>query len=179
MKITAISGSLRPASSNTAIVNAARLVAPAGVDVIVYDGLGSLLHFNPDLDSDGAVLPPPVAELRARIGEADAVLISSPEYAHGVPGTLKNALDWMVSSVEFPGKPVGLINPSVSSVHAHAQLVEILTTMSANFPPGATVRIPILDRSLDANGIAATPALAEAIRAVLRALVAATVAPSI
>ncbi|MDQ3516861.1 MAG: NAD(P)H-dependent oxidoreductase [Gemmatimonadota bacterium] len=166
----AISGSLRPASLNTALVHAARIVAPPGTSVTVYDGLGTLPHFNPDMDGEGVVLPRTVAELRARVAQADAMLICSPEYAHGVPGVLKNALDWLVSSVEFPGMAVALINTSLRSVHAHESLTKILTTMSARLPAGASVRIPLLDRKLDAAGIAADPELAEALRGVLAAL---------
>jgi NAD(P)H-dependent FMN reductase len=111
-----------------------------------------------------------VAELRRAVGEADALLISSPEYAHGVPGSLKNLLDWLVSSTEFPGIPVALVNTSLTSVHAHAALAEILTTMSAIIPPDAAQRIPITDRTLDAAAIAADPRLAEPLRAVLEVL---------
>lgn len=141
--------------------------------VAVYDGLGTLPHFNPDLDGEGDVPPPAVAELRRQVGLADALFISSPEYAHGVPGTLKNALDWLVSSVEFPGIAVALINPSLQSVHAHAALIEILTTMSAHVLPEASVRIPLLGRKLDAAGIAADPDLADALRTALVALASA------
>jgi Predicted flavoprotein len=102
MRILAISGSLRAKSSSTSLVEAARLLAPPGVTVTVYDGLGSLPHFNPDLDAEGSVPPAEVGQLRTQIGEADALIISTPEYAHGVPGSLKNALDWLVSSFEFP-----------------------------------------------------------------------------
>src|SRR5271165_5402171 len=93
MRILAISGSLRSTSSNTAVLRAARTVAPSGVDIIIYEGLGALPHFNPDLD--GNKPPQSVLELRYEVGLADALLISSPEYAHGVPGCLKNALDWL------------------------------------------------------------------------------------
>lgn len=170
MLVLAISGSLRPASLNTALVHAARLIAPPGLAVTVYDGLGTLPHFNPDLDGEGALLPPVVAELRGLVDRADAMIICSPEYAHGVPGVLKNALDWLVSSVEFPGMPVALINTSLRSVHAHESLTEVLTTMSARLPVGASVRIPLLDRTLDAAGIAADKGLAGALRGVLDAL---------
>src|SRR5438105_3807739 len=105
MQILGISGSLRRVSSNTALLRAASLLAPQGVEITLYDGLGDLPPFNPDLE--GAE-PPSVLDFRARIQEADGVLISSPEYAHGVPGVLKNALDWLVGSekIEIVGKPV-------------------------------------------------------------------------
>jgi NAD(P)H-dependent FMN reductase len=97
MKIVAISGSLRAHSSNAALLGAAAVVAPPGVELDVYEGLSSLPLFNPDFDEEGMTPPPPVAELRARLADADGVMLCSPEYAHGMPGALKNALDWLVS----------------------------------------------------------------------------------
>jgi chromate reductase len=102
MRILAISGSLRAASSNTAVLQAAAFLAPAGVEIVLYTGLGDLPHFNPDLDTDDP--PEVVRALRHEIGQCDGLLICSPEYAHGVAGAMKNALDWLVSSVEFPEK---------------------------------------------------------------------------
>jgi chromate reductase, NAD(P)H dehydrogenase (quinone) len=173
MKILAISGSLRAKSSSTSLVEAARLLSPPGVVVTVYGGLGSLPHFNPDLDGEGAVPPPQVAELRRQIGEADALIISTPEYAHGIPGSLKNALDWLVSSFEFPGIPVALINPSYESFHANESLKEIIGTMSARLPAGASVRIPVPRRGMEAAAIAADSELSTELRSVIAALVAA------
>src|SRR3954454_152317 len=94
MKIIAICGSLRAQSSNLALLRAAAKIA---LDVQIYDGMGNLPHFHPDDDVEGATPPPAVAELRAMLAKADGILISSPEYAHGVPGSLKNMLDWLVS----------------------------------------------------------------------------------
>src|SRR6478672_11802871 len=172
MRILALSGSLRKSSSSTSIVRAAALLAPAGVAVTVYDGLGELPHFNPDLDQEGDVAPPAVAELRRLIGESDALIISTPEYAHGIPGVLKNALDWLVSSLEFPGIAVSVINPSAYSFHANESLIEVLRTMSAALPAGASARIALPRRSMSENEVAADAALADAIRKVLDALIA-------
>lgn len=173
MRILAISGSLRAKSSSTSLVEAARLLAPPGVTVTVYDGLGSLPHFNPDLDAEGSVPPAEVGQLRTQIGEADALIISTPEYAHGVPGSLKNALDWLVSSFEFPGIPIALINPSHESFHANDSLKEILTTMSARLPADASLRIPVPRRGMDAAAIAADEKLSAALKGVIAALIAA------
>lgn len=173
-RILAISGSLRSRSSNTEVLRAARLLAPSTVVVDVYDGLASLPHFNPDLDSEGAVLPVDVQQLRAAIAAADALLISSPEYAHGVPGSLKNALDWLVSGPEMVAKPIGLLNASSRSVHAHASLEETLRTMSTEIAPGAVVVVPLDGRRLAAMEIASDLDLARVIRDALDALVAFT-----
>jgi chromate reductase, NAD(P)H dehydrogenase (quinone) len=168
IQLLAISGSLRAASSNRAVVEAARLLAPPGVAVEIYDGLGGLPHFNPDVEM--GALPAAVAELRAAAGRADALLISSPEYAHGVPGSLKNALDWLVGGPELVGMPVALVNASPRSVHAQAQLAEILTTMSGVVVEGACVAVPLLGRGLDAAGVVADAELAAALSAALAAL---------
>lgn len=172
-RILAISGSLRARSSNTETLRAAAALAPASVTVTFYGGLAALPHFNPDLDVEGAVLPAPVQEFRAHVAAADALLICSPEYAHGVPGALKNALDWLVSGSEIPFKPIGLLNASPRSIHAQASLAETLRTMSAVVVPEASVVVPLDGRRLDAAAMAALPELAEPIRAALRALLAA------
>jgi NAD(P)H-dependent FMN reductase len=175
MRLFAISGSLRRGSSNTAVLEATRLVAPPGVEVEVYDALGALPHFNPDLDpADGDVpLPPLAADLRARVGRADGVLLSTPEYAHGLPGSFKNALDWLVGAVEFPGKPVAILNTSARSVFAQAQLTEILATMSARLVPEASLTLTLPGRTLDGATIAADPALRDTLRGALAAFAAA------
>jgi NAD(P)H-dependent FMN reductase len=158
MRLLAISGSLRAASSNTAVLKAASRLAPAGVDIVFYAGLGDLPPFNPDLDTE--VPPPAVAELRRAVGASEGLVISSPEYAHGIAGSLKNVLDWLVSSLEFPEKPVAILSTSPRAVHADAQLREILKTMSARLVEAASIALPLLGRGLDADGIAADTELA-------------------
>jgi chromate reductase len=137
MKFLAISGSLRAASANTALLQAARRLAPPPVEITVYRGLASLPAFNPDDDRD----PAPAAALRAQVGAADGLILACPEYAHGVPGWFKNALDWLVGSIEFPGKPVMLINAAPRAFHAQASLREILATMSARLVVEAVVTV--------------------------------------
>ncbi len=141
MRVLAISGSLRARSSNRALLDAAGALVPTGMEWETYDALAGLPHFNPDDDQDGRPVPPAVAELRARVIAADGWVISSPEYAHGVPGSLKNALDWLVSCPELPGKPVLLLNASAAGGNfAQAALAETLRTMS----------LQVLDESLTA-----------------------------
>jgi chromate reductase, NAD(P)H dehydrogenase (quinone) len=139
IRILAISGSLRAASSNTALLEAARALAPEGVEIVLYDGLATLPHFNPDLDAGTA--PPVVANFRARLEASDGVLISSPEYAHGVPGAMKNAIDWVVSSGEIYEKPVALLNASMGATHAYESLAETLRTADADIVSKASVRV--------------------------------------
>ena len=170
MHVLTISGSLRARSSNTELLRAAALVADPSWTFDHYDGLAALPHFNPDLDFEGATPPEAVRDLRARIAAADALLISSPEYAHGVPGALKNALDWMVSDAAMIGKPIALLNASARSTFAHPQLAETLRTMSTALTAEASVTVPLDGRKLDAAGIAADPMLARLLRAALDAV---------
>jgi NAD(P)H-dependent FMN reductase len=159
--ILAISGSLRAASYNTAALRAAAMLAPPGVTVRVFDGMGALPLFNPDLDN---APPAPVLAWREAIDAADALLLASPEYAHGVTGVMKNALDWAVSMPTFPGKPVALLNTSPRAHHAQDALREILDTMSARLVPQASIALPLQGSRLDLDGILARPGLAGALR---------------
>lgn len=168
--ILAISGSLRARSSNTETLRAAALLAPQSLTVSLYAGLDTLPLFNPDLDGPDAVPSPPVRALRAQVADADALLICSPEYAHGVPGALKNALDWLVSGPEILLKPIGLLNVSSRSTYAYAALSETLRTMSTVLVPDACQTLPLDGRSLGAVAMAATPEFAKVLGEVLRAL---------
>jgi len=162
IRIAAISGSLRAGSSNTAALRAAAGLVPAGVDVVLYEGIAALPFFNPDLDGDK--VPAPVGAMRALIGSVDGILISSPEYARGVAGVLKNALDWLVGSQEFPNMPVALINTSPRAMHALAALTLTLETMSARIAKDACVTLPLLGSACDESTIVANPALADPLR---------------
>jgi chromate reductase len=170
MRILAISGSLRNGSSNTNLLLAAARLVPAGVEMNLYTGLGDLPPFNPDVESSGTPIPA-VDDFRAQLAAADAVAICSPEYAHGVPGVLKNALDWVVGSGELVDKPLALINASPRSEYAYAQLTEILTVMSAKLIPGACINASLMGRkTLDVDGIVADPELSSVLRAAMESL---------
>lgn len=160
-QILALCGSLRASSTNLSLLRAAQMLAPPHVTMRIYDGLERLPHFNPDREPQ---LPPPVAEFRQLVGHADAIVISSPEYAHGVPGALKDALDWLVGGSEFSGKPVMLLNASTRSHHAQASLIEILTTMGGIVLMNANRSIPLVGKSLEPEALLADPDLAELIR---------------
>lgn len=122
------------------------------MECVLYDELGELPHFNPDLDAEGQAPPPAVARLRSHISASDGLLICSPEYAHGVPGSLKNALDWLVSYPDFAGKPVLLLNASAAGgAWAHRSLVETLTVMSARVS-SASLLSPFLRKKLGPGG---------------------------
>jgi chromate reductase, NAD(P)H dehydrogenase (quinone) len=170
-RILAISGSLRTGSLNSCVLAAAAILAPPETEIIPYIGLSHLPAFNPDLDT--ADPPPVVQALRDEIRKSDGLLISSPEYARGVPGSLKNALDWLVSSAEFPGKPVALINTSPRSIEAQAQLRLILSTMSAHLIDQASITLPLLGRTLTPTDIATDSGLSFPLRLALATFVAA------
>ena len=95
MKVLALSGSLRAGSYNTALARAASELAPDGIEIEVYDGLGLIPHYDEDLDQESVETPASVAELRRRIDEADALLVVTPEYNGSTTGVLKNAIDWV------------------------------------------------------------------------------------
>jgi chromate reductase, NAD(P)H dehydrogenase (quinone) len=164
MRILAVSGSLRAQSSNTQVLLAAAKLAPSGVEVVLFDGLGELPHFNPDHEADP---PPSVRRWSDALKASAGVLICTPEYAHGVPGVLKNGLDWLVGSGEFVERPVAVVNASPLSTYAHTSILETLAVMSAH-PLGSV--LPFKPVKLDAAGIAADPKLSAALRATLDAL---------
>jgi chromate reductase, NAD(P)H dehydrogenase (quinone) len=165
MNLLAVSGSLRDQSSNTRLLNALALVAPPGVTVAFAPPLDGLPFFNPDVEEAG--LPPAVQVWRDRIGACDALVVCSPEYAHGVSGVLKNALDWLVGGTELTGMPVALVNARPEASLAHDALAETLRIMGGNVIQAA---IPLTGRKLDAAGIAADPDLAAALRTILSSL---------
>jgi chromate reductase len=150
INIIAISGSLRPNSSNGSIIRKIAEMAPAEVKINIYQGLGTLPHFNPDLDSDTP--PAGVTAWRNLLRDADGVLICTPEYAFGVPGSLKNALDWTVSSGEFVDKPVSLITAASVGSSAHASLLLTLGAISANVAHDATLLIPFVRTKVNSDG---------------------------
>jgi NAD(P)H-dependent FMN reductase len=155
--IVAICGSLRAGSSNAALLQAAASVAPEGVRFVSYGGMNELPHFNPDLDGEGSTPPEPVRQLRELLIGADAILISSPEYAHGVPGAFKNMLDWLVSTGELVGKPVALLNAApAGGEHAQNAILETLRTMNWNVVDAACRIEPFIKRkgALDEEALA-------------------------
>jgi chromate reductase, NAD(P)H dehydrogenase (quinone) len=173
-RVLTVSGSLRASSTNGVLLRAAELIAPAGVTVTSYSGLAAIPAFSPDLDDEGAIPPAPVAHWRTALADADSVLFSSPEYAHGIPGALKNALDWLVGSGELVNKPVGVLSASSASTFAHPQLVEVLNTMNALMVTDAIAVVDVPRRDADATQISRGPAVASVLGRVLSALAAAS-----
>jgi NAD(P)H-dependent FMN reductase len=171
MRILAVSGSLRRASINSALLRTAAHVAPEGIEVRVFGGLGDLPLFNPDLE---AQLPHAVAALYREVAAADALLIASPEYAHGVSGPMKNLLDWLVGFEPFVDKMIGVLNASPRAHHADDALRETLRTMSARIVEEASISIALLGQFRGTADMLGAPAVVAAIRAALQALAAST-----
>ena len=150
MEFLAIPGSVRHTSYNVALLNAMSKLSSNGTNITVFDSLKDIPVFDPT--TPGEVIPGVVADLQARIRQADGVIISTPEYAHGVPGALKNALDWLVSSDALVLKPVVATSVSTSGlggVRAHAPLVLILSAMNANVVVEGSLNIPYAQKKFN------------------------------
>jgi NAD(P)H-dependent FMN reductase len=145
---------------------AARLATP-GLEVRLFRTAGELPLFNPDREA-----PPPhqVAALHAEVAGSDALLIASPEYAHGVSGTIKNVLDWLVGFEPFAEKPVAIFNASPRAHHADDALREILRTMCAVIVEEASVTIPLLGAGLTEDALVEHPTVSRTVRNALAAL---------
>ncbi|MBK7086726.1 MAG: NAD(P)H-dependent oxidoreductase [Flavobacteriales bacterium] len=148
-KILVLNGSTRAKSTNGLFIEAIIRLADGRAEFTVYPSVADLPHFNPDLDVDPA--PPEVARFRQLLREADGLLICTPEYAMGVPGSLKNALDWTVSSAALRLKPIMLITASLSGVKAQASLLETLTVLEGVITPATTVLVQFARTKVNAE----------------------------
>ena len=164
MKILAISGSLRKGSCNTALLTAMKELAPSKFDIFIFDGLANIPPFNPDVDPSHE---PSVMALKRLIAQSDGLFISSPEYARGVSGVLKNALDWLVSGEEFINMPVAIFNTSPRAFLALESLGEIIRTMSGNIIDDACITIPLLGSNVSAEDIIADHAMSKSIKSAI------------
>ncbi len=129
-KTLALCGSTRKNSTNLNLIKAVADLAEDKFEIILFENLSTIPHFNPDLDNDNP--PQAVIDFRKQLKEAHGILICTPEYAMGVPGTLKNAIDWTVSSMEFSKKPTVLITASSMGEKGHASLLETLKVIEAD-----------------------------------------------
>jgi chromate reductase len=153
--VLGISGSLRKQSSNTWLLSSIGGMMPAGMEFRIYEGLASLPHFSPDLDGDEAQSNEAVREWREELRSADAIVICTPEYSRGVPGSLKNVLDWVVSSGEFMNKPTAVISASPhpdGGATALQSLILTLKMMSATIPDEASLTVPFVSKMIGQNG---------------------------
>jgi chromate reductase len=153
-RVLLVSGSLRHGSTNTALLNTAKAVAPPGLNLVLYPHMAALPHFNPDDDAEP--LHPAVADLRAQIAAAEAVVFSTPEYAGALPGSFKNLLDWSVGGGEIYQKPVAWINASGSLTAAggaHESLRMVLGYVGAILVESACAHIAVPRHSIGPDGL--------------------------
>jgi chromate reductase len=155
-QVLAISGSTRMNSTNGQYIEAFRKIAMDLMDVSLYKDIAELPAFNPDLDNEN--VPSVVTDFRTRIRNADGVLICTPEYAMGIPGSLKNVIDWTVSSCEFSGKPVALITASTSGEKAHKALIDVLNVIEAVPATNEQLLIRFAKTKIDDNNKIKDPA---------------------
>lgn len=148
-KIFAISGSTRKNASSHLLINYIREINQDSLDIIEYPTIELLPHFNPNLEQ--TALPSEVVDFRKLIEEADGVLICTPEYIFSLPGSLKNALEWTVSTIVFDSKPTALIVASALGEHAFQELLLIMKTMSANYKEDTTMLISGIRSKFDGN----------------------------
>lgn len=152
MEILAISGSVRPDSYNTALLRAISKSSPSHINVTIYDSINELPIFSPDVTEEEH--PESVRKLIASIRESDGLIISSPEYAHGISGVLKNLLDWLVASDAIILKPVVITSVSTSGlggVRAFSALVQILSAMNSNVVIDGSLCIPYAKVKFDTD----------------------------
>ena len=171
INILAISGSIREGSYNTALLRSAMELAPANMQIQLYDALACLPHFDPLLAN--SQMPAVVKALRNRLQEADGVIVSTPEYAYGIPGVLKNALDWVVASGELVLKPVVVTSVSTSELggaRAHYALVTVLHAMNANVVVEGSMNVPFAGSKFNSHGVLEDGLTREALGVSLRVL---------
>ncbi|HEX2613374.1 MAG TPA: NADPH-dependent FMN reductase [Fibrobacteria bacterium] len=168
MKILAVSGSLRAASTNIALLRAMALLAPPEAAFRLAEPLDRLPHFNPD--HDGEDPPDAVRAWRDELGAASAVVFCTPEYAHGIPGTFKNALDWDVSSGKLYRKPALVVSASpYGGARAGAALLQVLGAMQVNVV--REIEVLVRRETFDAEGRLVDSTIAETLKAGLKTLV--------
>ena len=167
--IFAISGSLREGSSNHNILRLLGKMIPADINYTIYEGLRDIPAFDPGIDDD--TLPPAVSNLRKQLSQADGIVICTPEYAFGVPGALKNALDWTVSSGSFSGKPTAIITASTGGENAHEAMIKILGAIDAKLAPETTLLIQSVKSKIDVEGKVTDPDTDQNLRELFEAFI--------
>jgi NAD(P)H-dependent FMN reductase len=172
INVLAICGSTRESSSNHHLIKAITDLGSDVFQVRVLEGLMDIPHFNPDLDMEPDSAPVAVQAFRAQLAQADAVLICTPEYAIGVPGTLKNAVDWTVSSMHFSGKPVALITAGTSGHKAHQSLLGTLLIIESKISADAQLVISGVKTKVSAQGVITDEGTLTQVRKLVQSLAA-------
>ncbi|MBL7690518.1 MAG: NAD(P)H-dependent oxidoreductase [Flavipsychrobacter sp.] len=168
--IIAICGSTRVHSSNLTLLQAIGSLMKDTIELKIFTGIAALPHFNPDLEQP--IPPESITQFRALLRSADAILICTPEYAMGVPGTLKNAIDWTVSSCEFSKKPTALITASSLGHKGHQSLMETLRVIEADITDETNLVISYIKTKVSSTGEITDPETKERVLRVMNALIA-------
>ena len=166
IKIFAILGSLRPNSSASAVLRVVANLVPDYADFKIFTGLEAIPAFN---DSDE--IPATVTDFINRIAEADAIFFCIPEYALGVPGALKNALDWTVATTAFSFKPVAPITAASGGEKAHAALSLTLTALGTKISEDTKLLISFIRTKINEKGEVKDIPTSDAIKKVVDALI--------
>lgn len=171
MKILALSGSARRNSTNTALLRAVGCAAPEGMDIRIYENIGRLPVFSPDIEAEP--LPDAVRDYIDRVARSDGVIVSSPEYVRSLPGGLKNAIDWLVSRDTLVGKPIALMHASHRGDDMLDALRMVLATVSDRFAPDIFLRFSLMKMTPEEIArLIARSENAEQVNAFLRAFAA-------
>lgn len=166
-KVLAISGSIRSQSTNLNYIKAIGELSADIFSIEIFERLLDIPAFNPDDDGDDP--PAVVTDFRNQLRNADGILICTPEYAMGVPGSLKNAIDWTVSSMEFSHKPVALITASLSGLKGHAALLETLHVIEAKITADTGLIISFAKTKISADCTITDEAVSAAVKKLIEA----------
>lgn len=144
--------------------------APENVTLDVYKDLGKLPIFNPDLEDEtlGTTAPEAVIEFRNTLDQYDGLIISSPEYTHGITSVIKNAIDWVISSASLSEKPVALLNASPRATIAYDALKEILITADVTLIEAASIAVPLERAAMSYDEITVQEGIPELLRETLQ-----------
>jgi NAD(P)H-dependent FMN reductase len=156
-------------STNLSLIKAIANISDAYFSITIFNGLDMLPHFNPDLDIEPA--PQTIIDFRKQLKEADGILICTPEYAMGVPGTLKNAIDWTVSSCEFSHKPVALITASSVGQKGHTALLETLQVIECAITDETQLLISFSKTKINDKGQITDPETLEKVKQLIQAFI--------
>lgn len=175
VSILLVCGSARKGSTNAAVLRTAAAVAGDHVRMNRFDVIGELPLFNPDDDREGSQIDPRVVAMRAQVAGADALLISTPEYAGALPAALKNLLEWTIGDGGTYGKPVAWINASgpaspTGGTDAHESLAKVLRYAGAEIVDAACARVPVTRDQVAPDGTISDRSARDAITAAVTAL---------
>lgn len=138
-KILAICGSTRKESANLQLLKKISNITSDIYEVSIFEGIAELPHFNPDLDNENP--PKEISDFRENISNSDGVIICTPEYVFSIPGSLKNAIEWCVSTNIFSNKPIGIITASASGDKGHEELQLIMRTLECKFDAKTAIQV--------------------------------------